>query len=809
MPNISDFDLPNYATAKALAAQARATAANYAAIPGQLDIIRQTAAGGSVLGQMVTDLSLGRTYRVDAQPAYGTTGTTANYTLTPVPQTGDFPIQLFDQTALTTYAGSSTSASVQFGPTAGLWVRNDTAVVNSVTVFAGVAPRRWQRADGNNLRASQVFNSRTITLLSSAVQPIDTDLTDATGASIVANQLEWNTLQTAWSTGELDITGRGKIALYIDIVKSNLSDAVMKGYGTTVTQSKANTRLITVSTGTNIAFEGLHLIGNGTEWDGTSIKTGPRGVYFTAATRATVRDSLLERFAYAPIYYLNTGPTRTEGNIIVGIGEYDLTTNPRGITNFVNPGYMPDGTTLKTPSQSDGNYSFGTLLSPGPTNPNHFFNRNLITQVGTGIDTGVDIVRLGIIDNIFDGIVGQHGCYIAGGRQLVYALNRTNNYMLDGIKNQLQTGQTVDAYANVYIGNSTLNGRAGSWAINLSVVSGTFRHIASAVIGNSLGESAGGGVTTRSADDVTVGLNISRNMGSYGFYALDATGQYVSNYSNGAGFTGAFFGVKTGGRLTVRGQYVTNYATDITTPGLTAQQRSGVTAVGTGVIRFAGLYVDTTTGNPVASIEAEGPTTILEFDGTNVAPDTLPVIVLGSIAEINGDQLGPIYSNVAATVLYNFNDAVVRKGKGPGRDFNASAAPTTGTYRVRDRVWNNNPLAGGTVGWVCTVSGTPGTWKPFGQIDSTPIIKTAAYTLLLGDEIILADATTAAFTVTLPTAISNAGRKLTVKKTDASANAVTIATTLSQTIDGVSTYVISTRNMSITVVSDGSNWQVI
>lgn len=87
--------------------------------------------------------------------------------------------------------------------------------------------------------------------------------------------------------------------------------------------------------------------------------------------------------------------------------------------------------------------------------------------------------------------------------------------------------------------------------------------------------------------------------------------------------------------------------------------------------------------------------------------------------------------------------------------------------------------------------------------------KTAAYTLTATDSVILASATSAAFTVTLPTAAGIAGRTYTVKKTDSSANTVTIATTSSQTIDGLSTLVLTQQWEYVQVISDGSNWQVI
>jgi hypothetical protein len=45
-----------------------------------------------------------------------------------------------------------------------------------------------------------------------------------------------------------------------------------------------------------------------------------------------------------------------------------------------------------------------------------------------------------------------------------------------------------------------------------------------------------------------------------------------------------------------------------------------------------------------------------------------------------------------------------------------TAAPTSGRYIVGSKLWNISPAAGGTLGWVCVSSGTPGVWKGFGGI---------------------------------------------------------------------------------------------
>tara|TARA_B100000674_G_scaffold124364_1_gene95334 strand:+ start:2486 stop:3598 length:1113 start_codon:yes stop_codon:yes gene_type:complete len=45
-----------------------------------------------------------------------------------------------------------------------------------------------------------------------------------------------------------------------------------------------------------------------------------------------------------------------------------------------------------------------------------------------------------------------------------------------------------------------------------------------------------------------------------------------------------------------------------------------------------------------------------------------------------------------------------------------SEVPNSGNYKKGDIVWNTNPAPTGYVGWICIQDGTPGEWKPFGQI---------------------------------------------------------------------------------------------
>jgi hypothetical protein len=97
---------------------------------------------------------------------------------------------------------------------------------------------------------------------------------------------------------------------------------------------------------------------------------------------------------------------------------------------------------------------------------------------------------------------------------------------------------------------------------------------------------------------------------------------------------------------------------------------------------------------------------------------------------------------------------------------------------------------------------------------SSTAVRTAAVTLggAASAGIEICDATAGAFTLTLPSATTgsgNSGRQFVVKKIDATANAITIATQASQTIDGASTYSLPTRWKYVVLVSDGNNWMIV
>ena len=90
-------------------------------------------------------------------------------------------------------------------------------------------------------------------------------------------------------------------------------------------------------------------------------------------------------------------------------------------------------------------------------------------------------------------------------------------------------------------------------------------------------------------------------------------------------------------------------------------------------------------------------------------------------------------------------------------------------------------------------------------------VKSTAASYTLEDHVlaVLGDATTGNVTITLLSAVGRKGRRVIVKKTDATANLVIIDPNASETIDGSTTLSLTQQYAVREMVSDGTNWQLV
>jgi len=94
-------------------------------------------------------------------------------------------------------------------------------------------------------------------------------------------------------------------------------------------------------------------------------------------------------------------------------------------------------------------------------------------------------------------------------------------------------------------------------------------------------------------------------------------------------------------------------------------------------------------------------------------------------------------------------------------------------------------------------------------LSGSTAVASTPYTQLSTDSLILVDATSGAVTVNLIAVAADNGAPVTIKKIDASGNAVTIDGDGAETIDGSTTKVLSSQYDSATVQQDGTEWWII
>lgn len=183
-------------------------------------------------------------------------------------------------------------------------------------------------------------------------------------------------------------------------------------------------------------------------------------------------------------------------------------------------------------------------------------------------------------------------------------------------------------------------------------------------------------------------------------------------------------------------------------------------------------------------------------------------------ANVDGENVGISTDNDVAADANATGDAhweTGNKSAGTGNSGDLVAKPGTSTGGTRGSFLYNrgtNPAIGDVL--TATDTAGRGDW-------ATPVVpslnqrsETATFTALITDDFIFADASTAAFTITLPTAVGNEGKVLQIRKTDTDwSKPVTIDGNAAETIGGSTTTTLNTDGETLKIVSDNSNWLIL
>jgi len=244
----------------------------------------------------------------------------------------------------------------------------------------------------------------------------------------------------------------------------------------------------------------------------------------------------------------------------------------------------------------------------------------------------------------------------------------------------------------------------------------------------------------------------------------------------------------------------------------------------TGGAGFWGLDIEADGVADYLTIQA-GPSAYIKWDDTiglwTIFPGvTSPIIVLPSLDL-------PYVSVAVNTLSTSTNCFIDVDAAGANRTITlpSAATLTSGfTYVIRKLDSSNNtvivdPNSTQTIDGVTTYTLTKqyetltivsnGTnWDIWGAYNNQLYVaQTATFTVGPRDTTISVSTAAGAVTANLPTAVGIAGREITIKKTTNDANFLTLDGSGSETIEGVSTYIITSIG-EVTIYSNGANWLV-
>jgi parallel beta-helix repeat protein len=325
---------------------------------------------------------------------------------------------------------------------------------------------------------------------------------------------------------------------------------------------------------------------------------------------------------------------------------------------------------------------------------NILIENNQIFSNATGLTSGQSS-QIAIVGNTFysntnDGCAVGDSCSYVSVTGNISHDNGAEGINIDGVNNGVITGNT--SYNNL-IGITVWNRSPGTATSKRNVVSSNTvsnctqygilvadTTVFTLVEGNSVNNCGRDGIFLTSVNNAIIRDNVTNNNTFSGIYASATIGSTIqNNFSAYNTLYGIHLVSGTGlGRTTVTGNTLAANA-----GGYGVYDNSN----GSNNVISNNFFTDES--SPVVqttSIYANDNGVVIENNRTLIGTAGLPTVAGGTARQIlNSWQY-------------------------------LTAAPSTGTWAVGDIVYNSAPASAGYIGFVCTVAGTPGTWKSFGLI---------------------------------------------------------------------------------------------
>lgn len=480
-----------------------------------------------------------------------------------------------------------------------------------------------------------------------------------------------------------------------------------------IRQTTADTDLLTATNVSNITIKDVTLRGLGTDYDGEKFSnfTGRNGFLSTNST--TVSNFVFDGVTFENFggNYIRFDGAATSSQILVSNCRF-FGTNLYGTAMPVVP-----------PGDVAGNSQFAITLA---RSSRAVISNNMFYQTGSGVQVGEPSSNISIVGNSMIDMLEQHGCYIQTPQGIVVSGNTIDGTEFTGIKSQFGATTVVGANSSMsFTGNVVMNATGNGinvlntgadptvLAKNVTITGNAIydaasdaidvNHVENAIIANNTIRAGRSGIVFANGVNVNISDNVISN--------VDEIGIWVNQINNGV--------CK---RVKITSNTIVDPCRDATSTtnfGIRFGAASSVTETCEEIL-LDGNYIEDTGGSPLMRyavyVQNSQPQAALRLKnniGRNAIDQGIrfQAATPALLENDNNVWQGALGPTLAMPVT------PVTQGRVRGV-YSGNAAPTTGTYVIGDIVYDESPTAGGTLGWVCTAGGAPGTWKTFGAISA-------------------------------------------------------------------------------------------
>ncbi len=461
---------------------------------------------------------------------------------------------------------------------------------------------------------------------------------------------------------------------------------VIDGNGATITQATAQTPIFSIGGVDTGQVFGLKLVGLRSDYVGSPSSLARAFHIASAGCRNWhIHNNEFVWFGYAALAATGVAATQPTGmwfenNLITG------------------PGLIANGGTLNPPTTNANN----GIVCGGE---DLFILNNTIRDTGTGIIIVEGATRVVCDGNTIKNALVEHGIYADTGLQSVSISNNTvANTYADGIKCQFYDSAGLTPRNIVISGNS---GRTiGSSFISILSTGGfTIKLEGLACVGNSCVDVAQDAYNVRYVNTGTFSGNTALRATRYGLYVIGCNAvQFTGNsicYTTQNGFLDG--GSNTDCELSSN-----------------LFKHNGL--VGGAVAAAIAVYIPSSSGWRVSSnlVVGDGTNTRYSFLSESTTNLDLSDNSFLNAQESGGRFIGTTFRRVKGNIATGVTagawqgfPTATTWGDAAHLEFFGQAIPSSGTYLVGSVLVNTAVSAASPVDrWVCTVAGTPGTWRP-------------------------------------------------------------------------------------------------